>query len=110
MTARSTPSQEFPRRTIHLDFHTGPLVPNVGVAFDPDQFADTFKRANVDSVTVFAMCHHGHLYYDTDHPARHPGLSRDLDLLGLQIEASIRSIRPISDVQCNDAANTIRIG
>jgi hypothetical protein len=110
VTARSTPSQEFPRRTIHLDFHTGPLVPNVGVAFDPDQFADTFKRANVDSVTVFAMCHHGHLYYDTDHPARHPGLSRDLDLLGLQIEAlhkvGIRAPIYLS-VQCNEyAANT----
>ncbi|MCC2684295.1 MAG: hypothetical protein K0R75_1194 [Paenibacillaceae bacterium] len=101
---------EFPKRTIHLDFHTGPNVPDVGVNFDPEQFADTFKRAHVDSVTVFAMCHHGHLYYDTDHPARHPGLSRDLDLLGSQIDAlhkvGIRAPIYIS-VQCNEYAANV---
>jgi hypothetical protein len=77
----------FPRRTIHLDFHTGPDVPDVGADFDPNEFADRFARAHVDSVTVFAKCHHGHLYYDTDRAERHPSLPRDLDLLGEQIEA-----------------------
>src|SRR5690606_25224746 len=53
------------------------------------------------------MCHHGHLYYDTDHPARHPGLARDLHLLEQQIEALHReNIRtPIYfSVQCNEYA------
>ena len=77
----------FPLRTVHLDFHTGPWVPDVGRDFDPQQFAQTFKDAYVDSVTVFAKCHHGHLYYATDHPARHPSLPKELDLLGEQIEA-----------------------
>lgn len=77
----------FPRRTIHLDFHTGPGIADVGVDFDPESFAATFERAHVDSVTVFAKCHHGQLYYDTQRPERHPGLVAGLDLLGEQIEA-----------------------
>jgi Hypothetical glycosyl hydrolase 6/Beta-galactosidase trimerisation domain len=97
----------FPKRTIHLDFHTGPEVPNVGAKFDPQAFADTFAKADVDSVTVFAKCHHGHLYYDTDRPERHPGLARDLDLLEQQITAlHARGIRaPIYlSVQCDEYA------
>jgi hypothetical protein len=78
---------EFPRRTIHLDFHTSPRIPDVGVDFDADAFARTFKDAHVDSVTVFAKCHHGRLYFDTDRPERHPGLDRGLDLMGEQIKA-----------------------
>lgn len=81
------PLDAFPRRTVHLDFHTGPAVPDVGRDFDADSFARTFADAHVDSVTVFAKCHHGMLYYDTDRPERHPGLPRNLDLLGQQIEA-----------------------
>ncbi|MFC5661715.1 alpha-amylase family protein [Kitasatospora misakiensis] len=77
----------FPRRTVHLDFHTGPDVPDVGRDFDPVTFARTFRDAQVDSVTVFAKCHHGRLYYGTDRPERHPGLSPDLDLLAEQVEA-----------------------
>jgi hypothetical protein len=79
--------EEFPRRTIHLDFHTSPQIPDLGVDFDADAFARTFKDAHVDSVTVFAKCHHGRLYFDTDRPERHPGLDRGLDLMGEQIKA-----------------------
>jgi hypothetical protein len=97
----------FPKRMIHLDFHTGPDVPDVGKDFDPGMFARTFKDAHVDSVTLFAMCHHGHLYYDTNHPARHPGLDPGLDLLGEQIAAlhkeGIRAPIYLS-VQCNEFA------
>ena len=88
MTSRtSTPSRRFPRRTIHLDFHTGPAVPDVAADFDPEEFARAFRDAHVDSVTVFAKSHHGRLYYDTDRPERHPGLPADLDLLAAQIDA-----------------------
>jgi hypothetical protein len=100
----------FPLRTIHLDFHTGPWVPDVGRDFDPQQFARTFRGAHVDSVTVFAKCHHGHLYYATDHPARHPSLPAGLDLLGEQVAAlhSVGIRAPIYvSVQCDEyAANT----
>lgn len=75
-----------PMREIHLDFHTGPDVPDVGHQWDAKAFADTMVEAHVNSVTIFAKCHHGHLYYDTKHPARHPSLPKGLDLLGEQIE------------------------
>ncbi len=85
------PPFSFPSRTIHLDFHTGPDVPDVGADFEPEQFATPFKAAHVDSVTVFATCHHGHAYYRTDHPCRHPGLPSDLDLTGAQIDSLHRA-------------------
>lgn len=75
------------RRQIHLDFHTSPDIPDVGCQWDAKLFAQRMVEAHVDSVTVFAKCHHGHLYYQTDHPAKHPTLPAGLDLLGEQIEA-----------------------
>lgn len=74
-------------RQIHLDFHTGPAITDVGAAFDARQFAATMKAAHVNSVTVFAKCHHGHLYYKTARSERHPGLAKGLNLLGEQVEA-----------------------
>ncbi|MCX7013829.1 MAG: alpha-L-fucosidase [Candidatus Sumerlaeota bacterium] len=104
------PKSSFAKRTIHLDFHTSIAIPDVGADFDPDAFAQTFADAHVDQVAVFAKCHHGHLYYDTDRPERHPGLARDLDLMGEQIEALRRRgiLAPVYlSVQCDEyAANT----
>lgn len=67
-----------PFRRIHLDFHTSPAIPGVGADFDPKDFAKTLVKARVNSITLFAKCHHGHLYYETSHPARHPTLRRGL--------------------------------
>lgn len=99
-----------PSRQIHLDFHTGPAIPDVGSEFNARQFAATMKSTHVNSVTVFAKCHHGHLYYKTSRPERHPSLPKSLDLLGEQIQAlhrqNIRAPIYIS-VQCDEyAANT----
>ncbi|MEM8737055.1 MAG: alpha-amylase family protein [Planctomycetota bacterium] len=84
----SYPSSTLRFRQIHLDYHTSPAIPHVAAEFDPDRFADALVRAHVDSVTVFARCHHGHLYYPSPaHPERvHPHLQRP-DLLRAQIEA-----------------------
>lgn len=78
----------FRYRQVHLDFHTSGLIPDIGAEFDPDEFADTLERAHVDSITCFARCHHGWLYYDSKAmPERvHPHLKRR-DLLKDQIEA-----------------------
>jgi hypothetical protein len=97
----------FPLRTVHLDFHTGPDVENVGAGFDPTEFARTFSDAGVDSVTLFAKCHHGLLYYDTERDERHPGLSKDIHLLEQQVEAlhSVGIRTPIYlSVQCDEFA------
>ena len=104
------PQSSFPLRTVHLDFHTGPDVPGVGADFDAERFAATFKAAHVDSVTVFGTCHHGHAYYRTEHPCRHPNLAPGLDLTGSQIDALHRAgIRAPIYITCqiNEyAANT----
>ncbi|GIH19378.1 alpha-L-fucosidase [Rugosimonospora africana] len=96
-----------PTRAVHLDFHNGPDVPAIGADFEPDAFAQTFAEAGVESVTLFAKCHHGHLYYETNRPERHPGLAPGFDLLGSQIDALHRvGIRtPIYlSVQCDEYA------
>lgn len=73
-------------RQVHLDFHTSPFIPDVGVEFNAATFAATFKAAHVNSVTVFAKCHHGQCYYPTKTGTPHPALD-GRDLLGEQIEA-----------------------
>lgn len=72
-------------RQVHLDFHTAPSIPDVGRNFDAHAFAQTIKDAHVNSVTVFAKCHHGMSYHPTDVGKMHPSLS--FDLLGDQIGA-----------------------
>lgn len=79
---------ELPFRQVHLDFHTSPLIPDVGVDFDPEEFARTLKEAYVNSITVFAKCHHGMSYYPTKVGIVHPSLKRDL--LGEMVEACHR--------------------
>ncbi len=91
-------------RQIHLDFHTSQHVTGIGADFDPEAFAATLERARVNSVTAFARCHHGYIYYDTKkNPERHhPHLKRNL--LKEQIEACHkRNIRvPIYTTICWD--------
>lgn len=74
-------------RQIHLDFHTSRFIENVGAEFDPDEFADTLKRAHVNSINCFGRCHHGFVYWDTKNfkHLKHPHLVRPL--LNAQIEA-----------------------
>ena len=78
-------------RQIHLDFHTSGLIPNVGRDFDPEAFAATLEAAHIDSVTCFARCHHGWLYYDSKAmpDCVHPHL-KNRNLLREQIEACHR--------------------
>ncbi len=77
-------SKQLPFRHIHLDFHTSPAIPDVGEDFNPDDFAAVLKEASVNSITVFAKCHHGMSYYPTKVGVRHPHLK--IDLLGEMIE------------------------
>jgi hypothetical protein len=76
-------------RQVHLDFHTSPEIPGIGVDFEPGAFVETLKRARVNSITCFAKCHHGMSYYPTEVGVRHPHLTRDL--LGEQVEACHRA-------------------
>src|SRR5437588_3791164 len=82
----NSPSLRF--RQVHLDFHTSPLIPDVGRDFDAEEFARMLDESRVDSVTCFAKCHHGMCYYPTKVGPVHPSLA--FDLLGAQIEACHR--------------------
>ena len=59
-------------RQIHLDFHTSPLIEGVGEDFDSEEFVKTLKEAYVNSITIFAKCHHGMSYYPTKVGKVHP--------------------------------------
>jgi len=77
-------------RQIHLDFHTSESIETIGSDFDPDQFAETLLKANVNSISCFARCHHGWLYFDSKvcPERKHPHLQKELLLQ--QIEACHR--------------------
>lgn len=71
-------------RQIHLDFHTAPVIGDVGVDFDVQDFVKTLKDAHVNSINIFAKCHHGMCYYPTKVGKMHPSLK--YDLMGQMIE------------------------
>ncbi|MFP4139660.1 MAG: beta-galactosidase trimerization domain-containing protein [Phycisphaerae bacterium] len=89
-------SPELRFRQVHLDFHTSGAIGNIAGEFDPEAFGQTLSAAHVDSITCFARCHHGWLYYPSvKFPHRiHPHLQRP-NLLGEQIEACHRR-----DIRC----------
>ena len=64
--------RKLPSRLVHLDFHTSPLIPGVGEAFDKKQFQEALTVGKVKSVTVFAKCHHGYCYYPSKVGVQHP--------------------------------------
>ncbi|SDR47947.1 alpha-amylase family protein [Pseudovibrio sp. Tun.PSC04-5.I4] len=78
--------KDFRYRQIHLDFHTSEHISGVGAKFDANQFVDTLKHGEVDSVTLFARCHHGWSYYPTNVGTPHPNL-QNADLLGDMVKA-----------------------
>lgn len=65
-------------RQLHVDFHTGETFPNVAQDFSKEQFAEILKKGNIDSVNLFAKCHHGCFYYFDSKFYVHPNLKRDL--------------------------------
>ena len=73
-------------RQVHLDFHTSPLIPEIGVKFDKKHWQETLKAAEVDSITCFSCCHHGYSYHPTKVGMMHPHLK--FNLLREQIDAS----------------------
>lgn len=73
-------------KKIHLDFHTSPDIDGIGSKFSKADFQNALKKANVQSITLFAKCHHGYTYYPSKVGVTHPHLN--FDLLGAQIAAA----------------------
>ncbi|MBA3683648.1 MAG: alpha-L-fucosidase [Planctomycetes bacterium] len=65
-------------RQIHLDFHTSEAIPGIAEQWDPRHWQKVLTEAAVDSVNIFATCHHGWSYYDSQIGPRHPHLPFDL--------------------------------
>jgi len=77
--------RKYPNRQIHLDFHTSPLIPEVGCEFDQDEFGKTLGDAGVQLINLFGKCHHGWFYYPTKVGRMHPSMKSPL--LPAQIKA-----------------------
>ena len=75
-----------PQRQVHLDFHTSENIDGIGSRFDKKQFQSCLKKGHVNSITVFAKCHHGWAYFPSETNEMHPGL-HGFDLLSAQLEA-----------------------
>ena len=76
-------------RCASIDFHTSPLIPEIGTRFDKQKFAKTYQEAHIEQVLIFAKCHHGYTYYPTKVGTMHPNLN--FDLLGAELDA-LRSV------------------
>ena len=76
----------FTKRQVHLDFHTSPDIDGIGKKFDKKKFQDVLRLGNINSITVFAKCHHGLCYYPTTVGKMHPHL--DFDLTGAMVDAA----------------------
>jgi hypothetical protein len=73
------------RRQVHLDFHTSEHLKAIGVDFKKEDFQAALQTGHIDSINLFAKCHHSWSYYPTEVGRMHPNL--DFDLLGAQLEA-----------------------
>ena len=65
-------------RQIHLDFHTSPDIPGIGSKFNKEEWQKTLKDAHINSITIFAKCHHGLSYFPTKVGIPHPHLTCNL--------------------------------
>ena len=73
-------------RQVHLDFHTSEAIDGIGEEFSKENFQEMLKKGHINSITVFAKCHHGWSYHPTKASQMHPHLK--FDLLRAQIEAA----------------------
>ena len=73
-------------RQVHLDFHTSGEIEEIGSRFSKGQFQKALREGHVNSITLFAKCHHGWAYFPSETCEMHPHL--DFDLLGEQIAAA----------------------
>ncbi len=70
--------KNLPFREVHLDFHTSELIKDIGSDFSKENFKAALIRGHVNSITVFAKCHHGMFYYPSEKFTTHPYLKKNL--------------------------------
>ena len=77
----------YPRYSMFFDMHTMQACPDVGHAFDAQEFAAQLKHAGVDLVGFHAKCNQGFCYFNTKTGIRHPSLPEGKDLFGEVVSA-----------------------
>lgn len=80
--------RRLPSRQVHLDFHTSGDIPAVGSKFDKTAFQDALKAGHVNSITIFAKCHHGYCYFPTKVGTQHPTMDPQQDLVQQMMDAA----------------------
>jgi hypothetical protein len=74
-------------RQVHLDFHTSEAIPGIGKDWSKKHFQEMLQQGHVDSINIFAKCHHGWCYYPTESPLSHIHPNLEFDLLKEMIDA-----------------------
>ena len=69
---------KLPFRQIHLDFHTSEHMPGVGSEFSEENFKKALELGHVNSISLFAKCHHGWAYFPSKVNAPHPTMTTNL--------------------------------
>ncbi len=69
---------KLPFRQVHLDFHTGDHMPEVGSQFSEENFRKALQLGHINSISLFSKCHHGWSYHPTKVNAMHPTLKTNL--------------------------------
>lgn len=75
----------YPQYALFYDFHTSPVMKNIGKKFDAEAFAARLAKNHIDFVSFPVRCNQGMAYYDTKIGIRHYGL--DFDLFGTLVAA-----------------------
>ncbi len=72
-------------KCVHMDFHTSEKIKGIGADFNAEEFKTCIQKAGLDSITLFAKCHHGCFYYEDTKFFKHPYLCGSL--LDKQVQA-----------------------
>lgn len=88
------------RRKVHLDMHLPEDAPEMFARFDPVQYVRTLREAHVNSVALFAHCHHGNCYFDTKVGHKHRHLQVDY-LRAVAEECRRHDIATTAYISCN---------
>ncbi|MFP4250591.1 MAG: alpha-L-fucosidase [Armatimonadota bacterium] len=82
-------------RQVHMDFHMPEFPREAIVNFDAEQFVGHLRRGKINMVALFAKCHFGNSFYDTQVGHKHSGLDQDF-LYEAAAECRAHDIRTIA--------------
>ncbi|MBD3292548.1 MAG: hypothetical protein GF393_06460, partial [Armatimonadia bacterium] len=82
-------------RQVHMDFHMPEFPAEAIVNFDAEQFVGHLRRGKINMVALFAKCHFGNSFYDTEAGHKHSGLENDF-LMEAAEECRSHGIRTIA--------------